>query len=497
MKNTVLRSLPLCLLATAALAQDPKPLDWHGTPLTLPTGWTTQQAEEILLLMPAGNQQEGSGEAYGLLFDPDSKSLDGDDLLESIDGAAEAIAPGSTRQGAAQRGKFGDVDGLTLRYTARLDNGQSLELRMHVYLAKDGAAALFALGLPDKLKARDAELKGLLDSIGKQAVAKPKKRFGLGKKDEPATPPATEPQEPATQNPLAKPRPDNPLAQPQSGDNPLAGSHTRIPGGQEVSWQGVQLDIPAGWRSQAGDEGTVLLLPPGFGQSGVLDEIFALCGDGSIASLDAPDLVTLVQQALDEVQPGLAASGQPKSVKFGALPGKELVYAGRTPDGQQVQAVVRVFPTQGGVRALLALGFPQKLQARSPEVQAILGSLHADKQAAQGGVAQELVGQWVYFSKFDAVNGGGSMTTTTLTLRGDGSFVYDSENSNTNPLGGTASQSHIEGAWSVAGTNISFRSKDGVTTYRLEKRNHPKNRQDPMILLDGKAFVTATQRKPW
>ena len=36
----------------------------------------------------------------------------------------------------------------------------------------------------------------------------------------------------------------------------------------------------------------------------------------------------------------------------------------------------------------------------------------------------------------------------------------------------------------------------GVTTYVLEKRNHPKN-NEPMLVLDGQAFVTFYQKPPW
>jgi hypothetical protein len=31
----------------------------------------------------------------------------------------------------------------------------------------------------------------------------------------------------------------------------------------------------------------------------------------------------------------------------------------------------------------------------------------------------------------------------------------------------------------------------------LERQNHPQNTNDPMLVLDGKPYVTATQRKPW
>lgn len=31
----------------------------------------------------------------------------------------------------------------------------------------------------------------------------------------------------------------------------------------------------------------------------------------------------------------------------------------------------------------------------------------------------------------------------------------------------------------------------------VEKRNHPKNVRDPMIVLDGQTFVTAYNKPPW
>lgn len=34
-------------------------------------------------------------------------------------------------------------------------------------------------------------------------------------------------------------------------------------------------------------------------------------------------------------------------------------------------------------------------------------------------------------------------------------------------------------------------------TFELEKRNHPKNVSDPMIVLDGQAYVATTAREPW
>jgi hypothetical protein len=118
-----------------------------------------------------------------------------------------------------------------------------------------------------------------------------------------------------------------------------------------------------------------------------------------------------------------------------------------------------------------------------------------------GNVAMELVGKWCYVN-VTSTNSGGSSADECITLNQDGTYVYYSERSmsvNTNAYsGGTNSQNGDRGTWYVQGDRIFYNSQSqGQGSYRLEKRNHPKNVGDPMIVLDGKAFVTATYRQPW
>jgi hypothetical protein len=118
-----------------------------------------------------------------------------------------------------------------------------------------------------------------------------------------------------------------------------------------------------------------------------------------------------------------------------------------------------------------------------------------------GAVAMELAGKWCYVN-ITSTNSGGSSADECITLNGDGTYVYYSERSmsvNTNAYsGGTNSQNGDRGTWYVQGDRIYYNSQShGQGSYRLEKRNHPKNVNDPMIVLDGKAFVTQTARQPW
>ena len=122
---------------------------------------------------------------------------------------------------------------------------------------------------------------------------------------------------------------------------------------------------------------------------------------------------------------------------------------------------------------------------------------NAQNNSVVGKVPQELVGQWCYMN-----NNQNSSTNRCITLNADGTYIYNSESSRSvstpDLYGGTSSQGADSGTWYVQGDRIYYNSKtQGQGSYRLEKRNHPKNVNDPMIVLDGEAYVTATLKAPW
>jgi hypothetical protein len=95
---------------------------------------------------------------------------------------------------------------------------------------------------------------------------------------------------------------------------------------------------------------------------------------------------------------------------------------------------------------------------------------------------------------------GGRQSSTCFALNGDGTYHYHSETSssgNANGAWGTSSQNDDYGRWSVTGNTLTGTSNTGrVATYTFEKRNHPKN-NDPMLVINGEAFVTYFQKPPW
>jgi len=115
---------------------------------------------------------------------------------------------------------------------------------------------------------------------------------------------------------------------------------------------------------------------------------------------------------------------------------------------------------------------------------------------AGGGNPPELAGKWCYMSNVTASNGG-RMSNTCFTLYPNGTYDYYSETSSSNPYGGTASQQSDSGTWSVSGsTLIAISRSRGRQSFTLEKRNHPKT-GDPMLIVDGDAFVTYSPKPPW
>lgn len=115
---------------------------------------------------------------------------------------------------------------------------------------------------------------------------------------------------------------------------------------------------------------------------------------------------------------------------------------------------------------------------------------------AGGNIRRELIGKWCYLSSV-TTNDGGRMSDRCITLRENGTYEYYAETTSSGDNGGTYSQNSESGTWSATEDTITANSEsEGARTYSLEKRNHPKT-GDPMIIIDGDAYVTYNQRDPW
>lgn len=165
------------------------------------------------------------------------------------------------------------------------------------------------------------------------------------------------------------------------------------------------------------------------------------------------------------------------------------------------------FQQQGNTLIVSGGDLPQAItltrSGKSSPAAASPGSAGKSTETSQGagGVRPELVGKWCQASTFLANGGGGSQSSTCFELRANGSYSYASERSmdayGGGAWGGTNSGSSDSGRWSATTNSITAQSANGQSsTYRLEKKNHPKNR-DPMICLNGECYVTYWQKSPW
>lgn len=123
-----------------------------------------------------------------------------------------------------------------------------------------------------------------------------------------------------------------------------------------------------------------------------------------------------------------------------------------------------------------------------------LGSARGGESA--GANPPELFGKWCYMSNVNT-GSGGRLSNRCFTLYENGTYEYFSETSSSGPVASSASQESDSGTWTATATTITRNSRTlGLETYPLEKRNHPKT-GDPMLVLDGDAYVTYSPRRPW
>ena len=111
------------------------------------------------------------------------------------------------------------------------------------------------------------------------------------------------------------------------------------------------------------------------------------------------------------------------------------------------------------------------------------------------GIVPEFVGKWCYLSSLTGSNS--YMSSRCFVLNQNGTYEYSAESSSSGSAGSTASQSYDSGRWTATRTTLTaYSNKHGKIVYPIVLRNHPKN-GDPMIVVDGDAYVTAYQKRPW
>lgn len=123
--------------------------------------------------------------------------------------------------------------------------------------------------------------------------------------------------------------------------------------------------------------------------------------------------------------------------------------------------------------------------------------LLAIQAVAQGRVPAELCGRWTYYSGGGTYTGGSYSVSRWVVLNANGTYEYQGESSNSGGNGQSYGNGYDQGQWWIQGETLCAKSSvtGESTQYPLELRNNKNG--DPMIIIDGDAYVTATQRTPW
>ena len=116
---------------------------------------------------------------------------------------------------------------------------------------------------------------------------------------------------------------------------------------------------------------------------------------------------------------------------------------------------------------------------------------------AQGSVPQELCGRWTYFSGGSTYTGGGYSVERYVVLNPDGTYEYGGESSNSGGNGSAYGSSVDQGRWWIEGETLCGQSSTTGQTVQYSIELYNNKNGDPMIVIDGDAYVTATQRDPW
>ena len=112
-------------------------------------------------------------------------------------------------------------------------------------------------------------------------------------------------------------------------------------------------------------------------------------------------------------------------------------------------------------------------------------------------IPQELVGKWCYIN-LEITND--LATSSCLTLNADGTFEAVLDRS-TIPSANSLPpnfQDTDTGKWWVKGNRMFYNSSsNGQGSFTLQKMNHPRLENTPMIVLNGISFATASSKDAW
>src|SRR5258706_14908951 len=126
----------------------------------------------------------------------------------------------------------------------------------------------------------------------------------------------------------------------------------------------------------------------------------------------------------------------------------------------------------------------------------LISAWNAFGQGNDQSIAQELVGKWCYIN-LEVTND--VITNSCITLNADGTFEATLDRSTIpNGISVPSLKDNDSGKWWLKGPRLFYNSSsNGQGSFTLQKMNPPRLENTPMIVLNGAAFATASQKDAW
>ena len=442
-----------------------------------PAEWKVQVQEGNVQLVPPnplvtdGNPMELYVIAAENVAGQNVQRPDDPRLVQMLDTQIKAQAQALRRVEGSTAVPMGKRQGVILDWEAKLTEVVVIRARAFVGLLDTTAVVLMAVGLKDKLEARDADLRLIFGSFGTgQPPGAP------GAPQPPAFPGAVPPAPPA-------PGPATPAA---AADAPAKGKLYRHAIGFSF-WH------PESWAVKEVEGGLQLTPPDAVVKDGAPAEVYFVTGesvaDEGIQRADDPRVAEYLDTQVRGVAPALQRVGGAEAVGMANGQGVAINWEAKSPDGSVVRARALVSIIKRHGVALIGLGLKERLDAR----EAVLRQMFASFGFGEGKRDPQLVGKWHLVATTSIANESPFVaswdraqavteTKTELAFGGDGTWQRVA---NRHTLVGGAGiwledkgRDVSNGTWNADGTSLYMMGKDDSwEQYKYQVRQTAQGRE--------------------
>lgn len=150
---------------------DGKELRFAGVAAHVPGSWNVVPQGNATLVVPQGANQTLIEEIYGFIGEPTLKTLDTPGLEPYLDNAVmQLLQVPAQRAGPGEAAKVGALEGKTWKWTARLIDGRTAEVRAWAFVGSY-AGSFVAIATPEVLARRMPEVESILGSVHRPTAA--------------------------------------------------------------------------------------------------------------------------------------------------------------------------------------------------------------------------------------------------------------------------------------------------------------------------------------